>query len=163
MYKIVAVLGMWAISFWTLAVCQTENHKQFDFWLGDWDVYTQQGQLAGQNSITKQLNGCVLQEVYRTPSNYAGQSINIYDAASGQWHQTWVDNGGFLLSLNGSFVNGSMILEGSGKDQKGAPIKHRITWTLAADQSVRQHWQSSSDDGTNWTTVFDGKYVKQKQ
>ena len=28
------------------------------------------------------------------------------------------------------------------------------------DGSVRQHWQSSTDDGANWTDVFDGLYVK---
>ena len=28
---------------------------------------------------------------------------------------------------------------------------------------VRQHWESSSDGGTTWTTAFDGVYVRQDE
>lgn len=162
MHKFLATLLICLSNSAAFAVCNSEGHKQFDFWLGDWDVYTQQGQLAGRNTITKILNGCVLQENYKTPTGYAGQSFNIFDESTGKWHQTWVDNGGVLLSLDGDFDGKSMVLEGKGIDQQGKPIKHRITWKRAADSSVRQHWQTSTDSGANWTTVFDGKYVKRK-
>jgi hypothetical protein len=36
-------------------------------------------------------------------------------------------------------------------------LLQRITWTPEQD-GVRQHWQSSADDGATWTTVFDGHY-----
>ena len=44
--------------------------------------------------------------------------------------------------------------------ERGAAI-NRITWPPRADGSVRQHWQTSSDDGASWTTVFDGLYFRQ--
>lgn len=162
MYKFYSTLLICLSSSSAFAVCHSDTHKQFDFWIGDWDVYTQQGQLVGRNIITKTVNDCVLQENYKNPSDYAGQSINIFDQSTGNWHQTWVDNGGALLSLNGGFDGVPMILLGDGTNQQGAPIKHRITWTPAADSSVRQHWQTSTDSGVNWTTAFDGKYVKRK-
>ena len=36
--------------------------RQFDFWVGDWDVKNQQGQNAGKNTIQKLENGCLLLE-----------------------------------------------------------------------------------------------------
>ncbi|GAC16408.1 hypothetical protein [Aliiglaciecola lipolytica] len=150
------------LSFSGFAACDSPAHKQFDFWLGTWDVYSTQNKLVGVNKITSQLNGCILKEDYTTPSGYQGQSFNIYDSNNQQWHQTWVDNSGLLLSLNGSFDGHSMILEGPGKSTKGDNIVHRITWTASADNNVRQHWESSQDNGKSWTTLFDGKYVKRK-
>jgi hypothetical protein len=43
--------------------------------------------------------------------------------------------------------------DGSGK------VQHRISWTPNDDGSVRQHWESSTD-GEEWTTLFDGLYVR---
>lgn len=35
--------------------CCSENYNQFDFWLGEWDVYNINEKLVGTNTITKQL------------------------------------------------------------------------------------------------------------
>ncbi|MDO6709817.1 MULTISPECIES: hypothetical protein [Aliiglaciecola] len=150
------------MSFHASAACDSPAHRQFDFWLGTWDVYSPQHKIVGINKITSQLNGCILTEEYQTPSGYQGQSINIFDVSNQQWHQTWVDNSGLLLSLNGKFDGQSMVLEGPGKTPKGENIVHRITWTPSAGKSVRQHWESSQNNGKTWTTLFDGKYVKRK-
>ncbi|MEP4890636.1 MAG: hypothetical protein ABJV04_11455 [Aliiglaciecola sp.] len=153
------------LSFHTSAACETAEFRQFDFWLGTWDVYTPKNKIVGLNKITSQLNGCSLKEEYQTPSGYRGQSINMYDSQSQKWHQTWVDNNGLLLLLNGKFDGQSMVLEGQGLSAKGVKVMHRITWTPTTDkaqQSVRQHWQSSQDNGETWTTLFDGKYVRRK-
>ena len=42
-------------------------------------------------------------------------------------------------------------------EDPSAMLLQRITWTTEAS-GVRQHWQSSADDGASWTTVFDGHY-----
>ena len=38
-----------------------------------------------------------------------------------------------------------------------SPI-NRITWTPREDGSVRQHWETSQDGRSSWTTAFDGIY-----
>lgn len=139
--------------------CETPAHRQFDFWLGDWQVYKPDGTLAGDNLIQRSNGACVLHERYRTASGYEGESFNIYDASRQRWHQTWVDNGGLLLQLDGGWQNGSMVLEGNGVDASGKPARQRIRWTPNADGSVRQHWQSQTAGG-DWQTVFDGLYRK---
>ena len=55
-----------------------------------------------------------------------------------------------------------MSMTGPSPSDPKAIVMQRITWTLAADQSVRQHWESSADAGTTWTTLFDGRYVRAK-
>lgn len=139
--------------------CEAAAHRQFDFWIGTWDVFKPDGTLAGRNRIEKRYDGCVLHEQYATPAGYRGESLNTYDAGRKLWHQTWVDNGGTLLLLEGSWREGSMVMEGATTAADGRITRHRITWTPNRDGSVRQHWQST-DTGGNWNTVFDGKYVR---
>ena len=81
------------------APCSTPAHREFDFWLGEWEVRAPDGKLAGINRIEREYDGCVLHERYTTERGYRGESLNVYDAARGVWHQTWVDNTGVLLLL----------------------------------------------------------------
>src|SRR4051812_17076259 len=82
-----------------MAACDAPESRQFDFWLGEWTVTTPDGKLAGTNRITREYGGCVLHEHYTTPRDYAGESLNTWDADRKVWHQTWVDNSGTLLLL----------------------------------------------------------------
>ena len=141
--------------------CSADKYRQFDFWIGDWNV-TSNGQPAGTNSIHPAHNGCALLENWQGtgPGGISGSSLNIYDQANGKWHQTWVDGSGALLELDGGWHDGSMILQGERPAMDGKGItKHRITWTPNEDGSVRQLWEASKD-GLSWTTLFDGLYEK---
>jgi hypothetical protein len=140
--------------------CTAAQHRQFDFWIGDWNVYGPRGKLAGRNTITRVYGGCVIREHYVGARGYTGGSLNIYDGSRDRWHQTWVDNGGLLLELDGGFRDGKMVLEGETLDSTGAVQKQRITWEPLQGGKVRQHWQQSTDGGSSWTTLFDGTYTK---
>jgi len=139
------------------APCDAPEFSQFDFWIGDWQVFTADGTVAGTNRIEKEYGGCVLHEHYQTARGYSGESLNTYDPGSKHWHQTWVDNTGTLLLLDGGLQGNAMVLEGSTTDTKGVETRHRITWTPNSDGTVRQHWQSTDATGT-WVTAFDGLY-----
>jgi len=138
------------------------RYREFDFWLGDWDVKLPNGKVAGTNNIQSILGGCVLQESWKGAGKVEGHSFNIYDASTKRWHQTWVDNGGLLLELDGGFRDGKMVLEGETLDSTGAVQKQRITWEPLQGGKVRQHWQQSTDGGSSWTTLFDGTYTKRR-
>lgn len=139
--------------------CAAPEHHQFDFWLGDWEVRTPEGKLAGHNTISRTLGGCVLQESWRGASGHHGTSYNIYDASRRRWHQTWVDDEGTLLQLDGAFADGRMVLMGESVDSAGRPVKQRITWEPLAGGKVRQLWDSSSD-GVAWKVEFEGIYSR---
>ena len=142
------------------AACDSASHRAFDFWLGQWQVKTLDGKVAGVNRIEREYDGCVLHERYATARGYSGESLNIYDASRKVWHQTWVDTTGLLLLLEGGIRDGKMVLEGETRGADAQATKHRITWTPNADGTVRQLWESTDASG-RWTTAFDGLYTRQ--
>ncbi len=138
--------------------CGAPQHRQFDFWIGEWDVRTPDGKLAGTNRITPILGGCGLQENWTGAGGTTGTSLNTYDAARGLWHQTWIDSSGSVLLLEGSFRDGKMVLSGVTRPAGSATTTDRITWEALRGGDVRQLWEQSSDGGTSWTVAFDGRY-----
>lgn len=134
-----------------LKPCGTPDHRAFDFWVGEWEVTSpsRPGWVA-QNSITLSNDDCSVHENY-TSGGYTGSSINFYDNQKQQWHQTWIDNQGASVYLGGNLVDGAMVLTNE---------TNRVTWSVQPDKRVRQHWESTSDEGATWATAFDGYYRK---
>lgn len=139
--------------------CSATEHRQFDFWLGDWDVRGQKGQLLGTSRITSILDGCAVQEEWTSASGKTkGVSHNAFNPATRRWHQTWVDNSASRLDLIGEFSGSAMVME-QRTHGEGAKID-RITWTPLGDGRVRQVWDVSADGGVTWKTSFDGFYSR---
>lgn len=146
------------------APCSAPEYRQFDFWLGDWDVHSKSAQGAARppahNRISSSQGGCVLVEEYETPSGYTGQSLSYYDSRDSKWHQVWIDNGGAPVVQSGGLnENGEMVLLETGPSALGVG---RITWTPLANGDVRQLWQRSTDGGATWSTIFDGTYSRRE-
>ncbi|HEX6669494.1 MAG TPA: hypothetical protein VF061_08055 [Gemmatimonadales bacterium] len=141
--------------------CPAPEHRQFDFWIGNWEVTTPAGKPAGRNSIEPILGGCALRESWTGAGGGSGTSYNAWDRQRRRWHQTWVDNGGLVLRLEGEFTGGRMVLSGETLDSAGAAVLNRITWQETGPGAVRQLWETSSDRGKTWAVVFDGRYRKQ--
>ena len=142
--------------------CDAPEHRQFDFWVGEWTVMAGE-EVAGTNSVRMLHGGCVLQENWQGTGEggISGSSFNIYDRTSGRWHQTWVDASGTLLLLDGGLVDGVMELSGQRATPDGAGTAlHRIRFTPNEDGTVRQLWEASSDAGASWSTLFDGLYTR---
>lgn len=128
--------------------CSTPEHRRFDFWVGTWEVYSGDS-LAGRNVIAEALGGCAIHESWESAGGAPGHSYSFYDASREQWHQTWIDARGGALYLDGGWNGNAMVM---GDDT------NRITWTPLDGGRVRQHWETTSDGGETWTTVFDGEY-----
>lgn len=135
---------------------------QFDFWIGDWEVRTPDGKLAGTSHVEAILDGSVLQEHWKgVGPGPGGTSFNFVDATTGKWRQFWVAGGGTSLDLQGGLKDGRMVLEGETLTPKG-PQKERITWEARADGTVTQTWEQSTDGGKTWKVVFPGIYTRKK-
>jgi hypothetical protein len=144
------------------APCSTPEHHQFDFWIGDWRVEDSAGNLAGTNDVKSVLKGCVLQENWVGTAGMSGSSYNIYDSGNKLWRQSWVDDRGGTLQLEGHFADGKMVLVGSRPHPRkpGVTQTNRITWSKLDGGRVRQFWESSEDGGKTWTPAFEGIYVR---
>jgi hypothetical protein len=142
------------------APCTSPLHRQFDFWLGLWDVTGANGAFAGTNRIELADAGCTLYESWASGrGGYTGRSLNSV-GPDGRWHQTWVDSSGGRLELAGGLVEGKMVLEGEtpAAAAGGPPVRNRITWTPLPEARVRQLWETSSDGGKSYTIAFEGLY-----
>lgn len=144
--------------------CSSDKHSEFHFWVGEWEV-TENGKPAGTNTITLEQGTCLMVEKWTSANPpFTGSSYNHYDAQTNEWVQVWVDNSGYSLHTRGGMKNGSMVLSSKKmKDYQGNEVINRITWTPNEDGTVRQHWESTQDEGKTWATVFDGLYKKMNE
>ena len=144
------------------APCASSEYRQFDFWIGDWMVTTPDGEVAGHNTIESIMDGCALRENWTGAKGNRGTSLNIYSARDGLWRQTWIDEQGTFLQIQGGLKDGSIEMEGEMIGRDGKPVTHRIAWTPRKDGTVQQLWSVSTDGGETWKVVFDGTYTSSK-
>lgn len=141
--------------------CAAPEFRQFDFWVGRWEVRDANGRVLGTNTIDLVNRGCGLREQWSGASGFVGTSLNTYDAGRKQWHQTWIDVGGTLLLLNGHFLGGAMTMSGETVAPDGKQTMNRIVWRpMPGPGALRQTWEQSADGGRTWSTAFDGVYFK---
>jgi hypothetical protein len=141
--------------------CETvPEFSQFDFWLGDWEVRTPDGTLAGHNSITKDQGGCAITENWRAASGAGGRSTNFYIPSSDLWRQVWVGSNGTLIDMSGSLVDGEMRMEGTIEyTTTGRVVAFRAVWSTNEDNSiVRQRMEEFDVATASWQLWFDGFY-----
>jgi hypothetical protein len=145
----------------TLA-CSSPEHRQFDFWIGDWDAFdvTDDKTPAAHIRVTLTLDDCVVRETYEDPSGLKGESLSIYDESRKVWHQTWVTNRGQLLVLEGRKRGDELFFEGSAI-AKGVPTLYRASWKPEGD-GVRETAQTSIDGGKTWKQWFDLRFRRRK-
>lgn len=134
--------------------------RQFDFWIGAWEVFSPDGKKQGENRIEPMAGGWGLREDWTGTGGYTGQSLNTWMPDKQQWQQFWIGVGGALELAGGLNDQGEMVLGGKSTGPDGKETRQRITWTPNPDGTVRQHWEQSPDGGQSWTTVFDGLYRK---
>jgi len=131
--------------------CSTPLYRQFDFWVGNWEVVDTGGsKIIALARIEPILRGCVLRENYQPVGGPGGQSLTIYDRSRDRWHQTWVTATGTLLEIEGGLENGAIIL--SGRNQAGALV--RGVWK-PVNGEVRETATTSTDGGRSWRPWFD--------
>lgn len=140
-----------------------ERFREFDFWIGHWEVKNAQGQVAGTNMIEKAQQGCMLVERWTGSSGGTGTSINYYDASKDKWVQVWVSALGGIIDIEGGLEDGKMVLVGTLVGQEGTPTPFRGIWTPLPDGRVRQFFEQSTDDGKTWTPWFDGYYTRKEE
>ncbi len=141
--------------------CCTSVYKQFDFWLGDWEVFNLKGVKVGENKIVSMQDSCVIQENWKS-AGQTGTSYNFYNKTDSTWNQVYIDNFGTVLELKGILKDNKMILE----SQKVKSVKanfyyfNRITWAKDNLGNVSQKWDIVDDKGKILQVAFDGIYQR---
>ena len=146
------------------SICETEPHfSDFDFWLGEWNVYTndEKRDFQGTNSITSHHRNCLIMENWTSAQGGTGRSMNYFDPVVDQWRQLWVAGGYSIDYTGGLDETGAMALNGKINYYKtGKSQDFRGTWTANEDGSVRQLFEQRDPESGKWTVWFDGLYIK---
>lgn len=138
--------------------------SQFDFWVGEWDVFPSQapsGQAPriGENRVERISEGCGLLENWKSTSDN-GKSINFYDRNTAKWHQYWIGSHGETLRYEGSFKENTMSFSGESIGRDGVKVLNRLTFFKINENTVRQFAEVSKDQGKTWTVSYDFRYEK---
>jgi len=143
---------------------QSELHT-LDFWLGDWRVMADETHV-GDNSISRDLGGCVITEYWRSTAGGEGRSVFYLDPQSRRLKQLWITSralapGGTkekrLIEVT---ADGSVVFGGRWTSDDGELVLDRTLLTPRADGSVRQRIEWSTDGGDTWHTSFDAVYYR---
>lgn len=140
--------------------CATPQHRQFDFWVGAWDVYaTGTDRLVAHSLIERRYNGCAIRENWMPLQGQGGGSFSAWRPGASRWQQTWVDSSGAWVEFNGGMDGDAMVLTGPWAGAaNGRDGIVRMRYSPAAGGAVRQHGQVSTDNGATWRDSFDLTY-----
>lgn len=152
--------------------CAAPEFRQFDFWLGEWDLTWPAEQWGGRrgefghgaNTVTTILDSCVVHESFRFPAQkYNGNSVSTYSKKRGIWQQTWVDNSGGYLIFTGKFKNGKMELRTPPRKQDDKTSISRMVFRNITPNSLDWDWQRSDDAGQSWKNIWNIHYQRKGQ
>ena len=122
-------------------------HRQFDFWLGEWNVTASGGPGGATNRITSGLDGCLVAESWTAANGVRGRSINAYDRDLRQWHQTWVSSQpGGHLRMAGGMEGDTMVMHGQRVTFAGAAMFDEYRWYVLPTGRVIQAWKLDIPD-----------------
>ena len=141
--------------------CAAAPYRQFDFWVGKWDVYkTGEDKIVAHSLIESLYDGCAIRENWMPLKGQEGGSLSNYDGPEEGWHQTWVDASGTRVEFTGRYNDEKMMLTGLWRDVAG-PGKDgliRMTYSHLEQGAVRQFGELSQDEGKSWEPAFDFTY-----
>ena len=147
----------------TPACREDPSFQLFDFWLGDWQVFTGDT-LAGTNRITRILDGCTVTEEWQDADGGPGLSLFYYSPATHLWKQGWVTDqaaraGGLKEKhLIARLTGGGIRFQGEIALPDGRLLLDRTTLAAEPNGEVRQVIEVSRDGGDTWRTTFDARY-----
>ena len=143
----------------------TAENRQFDFWVGEWEVESTHGGIpAGTSRIERILGDCVILENWSSAgSSYGGTSYNIYNASLKRWEQFWVDNVGGMIHFYGELKDGTLDYYTDEIPQPdGTKLKRHLQFFNLGPDKVRQFSQGSTDGGKTWSVEYDFTYNRKK-
>jgi tetratricopeptide (TPR) repeat protein len=144
--------------------------REFDFWVGEWDVYLAgTTQVVGESKIEIASGGCMILENWKAigPQQHNGKSMNYINQQSGKWEQLWIGSNGLNINnpqkfIDGEYKDGAMRFMFEQVDNAGKKQIGRFIFFNEGPDQVRQFNEISSDGGATWTTVYNFTYKRRK-
>jgi hypothetical protein len=162
MKKYLLLIGVLWTSFSIQA--QEPNEKTFDFWVGHWEATWKNDDgkvIKAQNSIDRILDGKVIHEHFLDDSNdYEGKSYSIFNAATKEWNQAYVDNNGIYFHFTGSIENGNPVFKTLPLKKDGKVVIFKMVFRDITETSFVWEWMGTRNDGKDWNTIWKIDYKR---
>jgi hypothetical protein len=154
--------------------CASAEHRQFDFWVGDWDVSIRArqsptseewGEGKGTQHVESILGGCAIAENFSADGPggaWAGKSYSMWQPQLGKWRQTWVDDGGSFLEFTGGVEAGAMTLYGAPRTVKDVSFQMRMVFKDVTADALHWEWQRSTDDWKTFVVMMTIDYQRRR-
>jgi hypothetical protein len=148
--------------------CSSSDARQFDFWLGEWDLSWPAEQAGGEpgetmtgiNRVSKLFGPCVIEENFATDDgSFLGRSLSVYDEKAVTWRQTWVDSAGGYLSFAGGMKGDDMVLSTEPVADGDEVVVNRMVFTNITPDSLYWQWQKSNG-GDSWSDLWTITYKR---
>ncbi|AVR44444.1 hypothetical protein C7S20_03750 [Christiangramia fulva] len=140
--------------------CCSSEHHEFDFWIGEWEVFNEKGDKIGENLVEALEDHCIISENWKGATGTSGKSFSYYDSKDQTWNQLWISNSGNILKLKGTASKGKMVLKSDLQESEKGKFYNQVTWTKNPDGSVTQNWILLDENGKKIGKAFKGIYKK---
>lgn len=149
--------------------CKGDAHKrEFDFWVGEWDVYvTGTNNKAGHSLIQKASGDCMILENWTAlgPVPHNGKSMNYVNTQTNKWEQLWIGSAGgpgyVTRFYDGEYKDSVMQFTFEANTPQGKQTG-RFRFFNQGPNQVRQLSETSADGGKTWNTNYDLTYKRKK-
>ena len=145
--------------------CYSDKHAhEFDFWIGEWDVYiTGTNSYAGHSIIQQISGGCAILENWQSAVS-EGKSLNFIDDSTHKWKQVWVGSypNGKQDFVNGEYKDSVMRFTFTAPDAQGHAMMGKFSFFNEGHDQVRQLNEMSPDKGITWAVSYDFTYKRKK-
>ncbi len=153
------------------APCALAEMRQFDFWLGEWDLVSRFKQGDGTwteekatDSVRAVLGGCALyQEWQGTVAGQAvhGISLTSYAPDQRQWQQAWSDDSGPTLYVFTGGMEGDRMVLSRQVAVGGKPAVRRQVFSNIQPDGFDWVYEQSADGGA-WTPMWTIRYTRKR-
>ncbi len=157
---ILLLVALSSVSAFAQLSCANDD-KQLDFLIGDWELFSKDGALIGENSIQLIGGTCTFEESYKGFDGFNTQSIFSYDANNNKWLQDWSDDFGTNLQFEGRLSKGKLTLNATSIDGNGKKTHHQVVYQKTSSGSLKHTWKQSNDL-KDWEITLSGTYKRKK-
>ena len=143
---------------------QKPDVNTFDFWVGNWEAtWTDKNDniSKAENQIDRILDGKVIREQFLDVTNgYEGRSFSIYNTATNEWNQAYVDNNGIYFHFTGGIENGDPVFKTEPLKKDGKTIMFKMVFSDITENSFVWKWMGTRNNGKDWNTLWKIDYKR---
>ena len=137
---------------------RSAKYRELDFLIGEWQVSGNDGSILGHSTITKDEDGFLLTEKWRSIDGSTGTGITYFDPVANVWRQTFVGGRGNITTSQGNFIQGVLELSGESVIPNGNKLQSRSRTEPLKVGKFRFVLEETRGIGGTWVRRFDGTY-----